>query len=185
MTTETPISNEPQVPGQAPPAPLYDQARNPRWANAGQSAITLEVDFSFISDEWVPFTASPNDSTAYGPELFARAVAGDFGPVAAYVAPPAPVPASISDRQFAHELREREILTQAEALDFVRTGAIPSPLQVLIDALPTQAERDNAELLLAGATVFERAHPLAAIIGAAFGWTEAQVDDFFRAAAAR
>ena len=39
-------------------------------------------------------------------------------------------------------------------------------------------------LLLSGATIFARAHPLTEAIGAAQGMTPAQVDDFFRAAAA-
>ena len=35
----------------------------------------------------IPFTASPDDPMAYGPVIFAAAVAGDYGPVAPYVPP--------------------------------------------------------------------------------------------------
>jgi hypothetical protein len=38
--------------------------------------------------EPVPFTASPNDSEPHGVDLYNRAIAGEFGPVAPYVEPP-------------------------------------------------------------------------------------------------
>lgn len=90
----------------------------------------------------------------------------------------------ISDRQFATELRNRGIITQAEAMAFVSRGEIPAALAALIAALPNQEARDDAELLLAGATVFDRANPYVELIGTAFGWSTDQIDDFFRAAAA-
>lgn len=57
-------------------------ATSPQWANADQTAITLTVDFEGVGE--LPFTATPNDSESHGRDLFARASAGDFGPVAAY-----------------------------------------------------------------------------------------------------
>jgi hypothetical protein len=162
-----------------------ESASNPVWGDAAQTIITLDVVFAELGSGPVPFTASAHDVTEHGRDLHERAMAGEFGPVAPYLPPPPPVPAFISDRQFAHELRERGVLTQAEALDFVRSGTIPAALNALIAALPTQAARDDAELLLAGATAFERIHPLTSVIGGAFGWDAAQIDDFFRDAAAR
>lgn len=41
----------------------------------------------------------------------------------------------------------------------------------------------TTEMLLSGATVFERAHPLTQAIAAAQGMNASKVDDFFRAAA--
>lgn len=38
--------------------------------------------------EPVPFTASPDDSEPHGVELYERAMAGEFGPIAPYIAPP-------------------------------------------------------------------------------------------------
>ena len=38
--------------------------------------------------EPVPFTASPNDCEPHGVELYTRAMAGEFGPIAPYVEPP-------------------------------------------------------------------------------------------------
>ena len=100
-----------------------------------------------------------------------------------YVPPPEPVPATISDRQFFQQLAIAKVISQEEALAAVKTGDIPSALSGFIAALP-DAARFNAEMLLSGATLFQRAHPLTDAIAAAQGMKPEQVDDFFRAAAA-
>ena len=65
-------------------------AKNPRWVNAEHTMIDLEIKWDQIDVE-LPFTASPDDCEAHGRAIFAAAQAGQFGPVAEYVAPPAPV----------------------------------------------------------------------------------------------
>lgn len=55
-------------------------ANNPKWANRSQTLIDLTVRFEEI-DEDLPFTANPNDSEAHGRDIYARAAAGEFGPV--------------------------------------------------------------------------------------------------------
>jgi hypothetical protein len=57
----------------------YKNATSPRWS--GPEAIDMIVDFEGIGP--VPFTATPGDCEAHGRELYVRAVAGDFGPIAA------------------------------------------------------------------------------------------------------
>ena len=94
-----------------------------------------------------------------------------------------PVPATISDRQFFQQLAIAKVISQEEALAAVKTGDIPAALSGFIAALD-DAARFNAEMLLSGATLFQRAHPLTDAIAAAQGMTPEQVDDFFRAAAA-
>ena len=70
----------------------YTAVRNCKWANAEHSSIECEVNFSGVtSEEWSPFGANPNDHYEHGREIYARAVAGDFGTVEEYVPPPAPV----------------------------------------------------------------------------------------------
>lgn len=96
---------------------------------------------------------------------------------------PAPVPALISDRQFAHGLWKRGIVSREEALAFVKTGDIPAPLLALLAALP-DAEREDAEMIIAGATTYERLHPVTVQLVAAFGWTPEQGDDAWREFAA-
>lgn len=99
-------------------------------------------------------------------------------------APPPPVPQSISDRQFAHVLALQGLISQEEALAWVKTGEIPSALQSLIDDIPDPVIKFSAQMLLAGATVFERDHPMTAQLAAGLGMSSEQVDDLWRAAAA-
>ena len=70
----------------------YSSVTNPTWADAEHSLITCIVNFDAIGDESevVPFTASPDDVEAHGREIFERCVAGEFGLITAYVAPPPP-----------------------------------------------------------------------------------------------
>lgn len=44
---------------------------------------TIDIELDHPTYGWMPFTASPNDP--HGADLYAQAVAGDFGPVAEYV----------------------------------------------------------------------------------------------------
>jgi hypothetical protein len=90
----------------------------------------------------------------------------------------------ISDRQFFQQAAFAGIITQAEALAAVQTGAIPAALQSIVDAIADPQQKFAAQMILSGATTFERNHPLTQSIGAALGWTEDQIDEFFRSAAA-
>lgn len=63
-------------------------AKDPIYSSADGQTIQLTVKFTEFSDE-MPFGASPNDPMPYGVELYNRAVAGEFGPIAPYV-PPSP-----------------------------------------------------------------------------------------------
>lgn len=64
-------------------------ARNPIFKSADSQTIDLLVFFDSSSVEH-PFTASAADSEAHGRDLFARAMAGEFGPVSPFVPPPPP-----------------------------------------------------------------------------------------------
>lgn len=93
------------------------------------------------------------------------------------IPPPIP-PTEISDRQFAHGLWKQGIITLPEAKAFVKTGTIPAQMQALIDAMPVEV-RDDVELLVSGATTFNRTHPFTKQLATAFGWTEAQMNAFW------
>lgn len=95
-----------------------------------------------------------------------------------------PVPQSISDRQFAHVLALQGLISQEEALAWVKTGDVPAALQALVDEIPDPTIKFSAQMLLAGATVFERDHPMTAQLAAGLGMSSEQVDDLWRAAAA-
>ena len=92
------------------------------------------------------------------------------------------VPQTISDRQFFQQLAIAKVISQEEALAAVKTGDIPAALSGFIAALD-DASRFNAEMLLSGATVFQRNHPLTNAVAMAQGMTADQVDEFFRQAA--
>jgi hypothetical protein len=67
-----------------------ESATNPIYGNAEGTNITLQVKFAEF-DEIMPFGATPTDPMAYGIELYSRALNGEFGTIAPYVAPPEPV----------------------------------------------------------------------------------------------
>ena len=96
---------------------------------------------------------------------------------------PRPAPPAISDRQFAHGLWKRGVVSREEALAFVKTGDIPAPLLALLAGLP-EAEREDAEMIIAGATTYERLHPVTVQLVAAFGWTPEEGDTAWREFAA-
>lgn len=66
----------------------YSDAKSPRWANSEKTIIDVDVNFGAIAEDYVPFTADLNDPAPHGVELYNRALAGDFGAIADYVAPP-------------------------------------------------------------------------------------------------
>jgi hypothetical protein len=88
----------------------------------------------------------------------------------------------ISDRQFAQQLKVSGLITQAEALAFVGTGTLPAALQAIVDGIQDQTAKEAAQILIAGATVFKRNHPLVAAIGQAYGMTSDQLDTLWVAA---
>ena len=63
---------------------------NPRWSNAEHTAIDCEITTSQFGEEVLPFTAAQNDIEAHGRAIFDDIVAGAYGSIAEYVAPPAP-----------------------------------------------------------------------------------------------
>lgn len=95
-----------------------------------------------------------------------------------------PVPASISDRQFAQALAKDGTITQTEALSLVRTGTLPKALQDVVDAMTDRDEAFDATMLLSGATTFERAHPMVETLGKALGKSDAELDNLWISAGA-
>jgi hypothetical protein len=94
---------------------FYSQVKNPVWGNAEHTRIDCEVDFNHLPDEFVPFTADPTDSMEYSKTIFDECVAGQYGTIGEYVAPPAPTPPPAPTK--AELLAKIEALTaQVQAL---------------------------------------------------------------------
>jgi len=68
-------------------ARTVNSARNPKWVDASNTLIDLEVDFDELDEVYVWFTAQISDPEEWGRTLFNNAVNGDYGEVAAWVAP--------------------------------------------------------------------------------------------------
>jgi hypothetical protein len=66
----------------------YTQVLNPQWANAEHTAINCDVDFDDLREELVPFTAVASGDYEHSHQIFAECVAGNYGVIAEYVAPP-------------------------------------------------------------------------------------------------
>lgn len=60
-----------------------DHIRNCRYSTPDNAMIDCEV---LVNGKWYPFTASPADSTKWGPAIYSAAAAGRFGEVAPYQA---------------------------------------------------------------------------------------------------
>jgi len=116
-------------------------------------------------------------------DIGGKFVDGTYSPPASSGTRPDASIGSISDRQFFQQLAAQGIITQAEALAAVKTGTIPATLQAIVNALPPD-QQFPAQMLLSGATVFERKHPLTSAVGSAYGWSSVQVDQFFISAGA-
>ena len=101
----------------------------------------------------------------------------------AYEPPPTPVPSVISDRQFFQALAMAGEITQGQALAAAKTGDVPPQLRPVIAALP-ENQQFAAEMLLCGATQFQRDHPMTAALAAGMGWTDEQLDALWTEAAA-
>jgi hypothetical protein len=132
--------------------------RNPRFNALG----TIDGEIEHPQLGWVPFTASPDDPESLGRELYAAAMAGEFGPVAEYVPPPPappPVPAVISRRQ------ARLALLNAGLLESVEAAIANAPPAVRIT--------------YEDATEWWRDDPLIAELAQSLGLSESQVDELF------
>jgi hypothetical protein len=155
---------------------------NPKYADAG--GFYIDVDWQPEEDgPVVRYTAYRDDSVELSRQLWQLAVNGEMGPIDPYTPPPVPVPVVISDRQFFQQLAVQGVITEQEALDAVTVGAIPASLAAVIDTLP-QGQRFAAKMRVSGAVEFKRSNPLVATLGAAMGWTDEQIDDLWRQAAA-
>src|SRR4030067_2187991 len=82
------------------------QTRNLKYNRSG----TVDMEIEHPKYGWIPFTASPNDSEQRGRELYAAAIAGEFGAIAAYIAPIKTVEEENASIQAQIDMLERQQL---------------------------------------------------------------------------
>lgn len=70
---------------------ILTSVSNLRWSNMAHTTIDCQITTSQFGDEVLPFTASQDDVEAHGRAIFADIVAGKYGTIAEYIAPPEPV----------------------------------------------------------------------------------------------
>lgn len=61
----------------------YSTVTELRWADRGKTAFNAMVTFDLLGQ--VPFTCGASDTEAHAMDIYARALAGDFGAIAEYV----------------------------------------------------------------------------------------------------
>jgi len=61
----------------------YSSVKDLQWGNAERTTILMTVNFDLIGE--APFSASATDTAEHGVQLYKDAVAGKFGPIAAWV----------------------------------------------------------------------------------------------------
>lgn len=99
------------------------------------------------------------------------------------VQPTTSAPSAISGMQFFKALVLRDKISMAEAVAAVRNRTPPSVIEDMFGALPTP-QRLEMSLALWGANEYCRDHPIAALLGETFAWSDADLDAFWRSAAA-
>ena len=65
----------------------FESAHSPAYAAEDGSCISLMVKFAEFNEE-LPFGATNHDPHDHGRNIYERAVDGEFGPIAAFVASP-------------------------------------------------------------------------------------------------
>ncbi|MBV6304948.1 hypothetical protein KVP10_08610 [Candidimonas humi] len=137
---------------------------SPQWADADHTSVKCDVVFNEL-DGTHPFCARADDPMPYGAQLFTDLVAGKYGTIAEYVAPPPVIPQRVSAAQGGIAL------INASLMDAVQTA---------VDAADTPAA---VKWAWARAQDWERSSPALAYLAGKAGISSQQMDDLFVAAA--
>lgn len=146
--------------------------KTPQWANAEHTMINVVLDADAYVD--IPFSASPDDVEAHGREIFSDAVAGKFGTIAEYVAPPAP---ARSVPQIVTRYQGRAALLQMSLLDDVDAHYAALPTDTADESV--NLKNRMAKERWVGMLNFERDSDELTAIAALYGMSETQIDDLF------
>ena len=118
----------------------------PKWVNAEKTMVDVRVIFPHIDMKARYYTAAQSDpGWEHSEEIFARVVAGEFGPIAPYVAPEY-VPVPLTARQLK--------------IGLLREGITEENINSIIDEIPDPLRRAEARIEWDYATEYRYEHPL-------------------------
>lgn len=124
----------------------------------GNAAGTIDVEWNHPLYGWIPFTASPDDVTEHGREIYLQALQG---PVAPYVVPPEQIPQEVT------RFQARAALALAGLL-----GAVS-------DYMASLPADDLRRIAWEDAQVFKRQSPTVLAMAPVLGFGDAQLDQLF------
>lgn len=142
-------------------------AKNLVWVRPDNSMFNATVQFEELPGEDVVYSAQAGDVEEHGQELWENGLAGEYGPIAAYVPPPEPSPEE--KREAMPYLTARQL-----RLGLLSLGKL-SDVPTAISALPSP-EKEQAEIEWQYASEFRRLHPLIVQLIPILGLTDEQVD---------
>ena len=117
---------------------------------------------------WIPFHATPNDSEPHGRELYANAIAGEYGEIAPYVPPTA--------AEMLQAKREAATLTPMQFMLNVNAAGMMPAIEAYL-AEPTTP--NSFKIMWNRASSFERLYPDLVAAATELGITDAQMDAIF------
>lgn len=137
------------------------QVKNVKYNQLG----TIDCEIEHPSHGWIPFTASPDDVETLGKEIYNKAISGEYGEIAEYVAPPVQVliPSFVTMRQARLALLQQGLLSQ---------------VQTAIDSLPSP-QKEAAQIEWDYSSEVHRDKPFVQLLGAALGLSNEELDDLF------
>lgn len=150
-------------------------ASNPRFANSSGTVIGLTVVFDYSETPVEKYCVAENSFEIFAKEIFAKAVAGDYGKVAKYNASILdvaslyveevvnPVPSQISMRQCRLQLLSDGLMDAVNAA----INGLPSP------------QKEAAEIEWEYSAVVQRTSPLIAGLAPTLGLDKADMDQLF------
>lgn len=97
---------------------------------ADVNALDMDVVFSHIPERAIPFTARQDDAEELGRDLFEQAMAGEFGEIAPYEAPPA----HLTHRRTIRLLLDRAQFYMGPLQDAVDLGSATTEERKQLDA---------------------------------------------------
>lgn len=145
----------------------YTDVTNLQWADKNHLYLNCTVNFEKFGPTL--YTAAAEDITLHCPEIFKRAVAGEFGPIADYIPP--------TIEQVRSRMRPMSPRTFWKAARYI--GIAKADIIAQINAITDKDDREEMLIDLEEATQFDRNDPTLIRLIATENITPEQLDDLW------